>query len=308
MQKIATNILETIGRTPIVEISPKINTGHARILVKIESFNPGGSIKDRAALSMINDAERSGLLKKGMRIIEPTSGNTGIGLAMVAAVKGYELILTMPETMSIERRKLLSQYGAKIVLTPGKDAMAGAIEKAKELEKTLGGIILQQFENLSNPKAHFESTGPEIWEACDGNIDAFISAVGTGGTLTGAGKYLKLKNDKIKIVAVEPDTSRVLSGGKSAPHKIQGIGAGFIPKTCDTALIDEVFHVSIDESLSTAKIAASSEGILMGISSGASLYAALEISKSEEFKGKTIVAILPDTGERYLSTELFDSN
>jgi len=305
MQKIARNILETVGRTPLVELSRRINEGYARILAKIESFNPGGSIKDRAAVSMVEDAERSGVLKKGMRIIEPTSGNTGIGLAMVAAVKGYELILTMPETMSLERRKLLSQYGARIVLTPGKDGMAGAIEKAKELEKSLGGIILQQFENFSNPKAHFDSTGPEIWEDCEGRIDALISAVGTGGTLSGAGRFLKSKNGNIKIIAVEPDASNVLSGGCGGPHQIQGIGAGFIPKTCDTSLIDEVFQVSAGEAFYTAKKAATEEGMLIGISSGASLFAALEISKRKEFEGKTIVAILPDTGERYLSTDLF---
>ena len=307
MSNIAKNILEKIGGTPLVEISPKLNKGGARVLAKVEFFNPGGSVKDRIALAMVEAAEKDGTLKPGATIIEPTSGNTGVGLALVSAVKGYHLILTMPETMSIERRKLAAAYGAEIVLTPGAAGMKGAIAKANELrDSTPGAVILQQFENPANPAYHYRATGPEIWEATGGEIAAFVAGVGTGGTITGTGKYLKEKNPSIKIVAVEPDTSPVLSGGQPGPHKIQGIGAGFVPKVLDTSLLTEVIKASADNAGATARAAAAQEGLLVGISSGASLWAALELSKSPEFAGKTIVALLPDTGERYLSTWLFE--
>ncbi len=307
MSKIAKNILERVGGTPLVEISSKVNKGQARVLAKVEFFNPGGSVKDRIAVAMVEAAEKSGVLKPGATIIEPTSGNTGVGLALVSAVKGYHLILTMPETMSIERRKLAAAYGAEIVLTPGANGMKGAIAKANELrDATPGAVILQQFENPANPAKHEATTGPEIWNDTDGEVAAFVAGVGTGGTLTGVGKFLKSKNANVKVFAVEPDTSAVLSGEPSGPHKIQGIGAGFIPKTLDTSVYDEIIKVSAADAGSTARAAAAKEGLLVGISSGAALWAALELSKRPEFAGKTIVALLPDTGERYLSTWLFE--
>ena len=307
MSKTARNILERIGGTPLVEISSKVNKGQARVLAKVEFFNPGGSVKDRIALAMVEAAEKSGVLKPGATIIEPTSGNTGVGLALVSAVKGYHLILTMPETMSIERRKLAAAYGAEIVLTPGANGMKGAIAKANELrDATPGAVILQQFENPANPAKHEATTGPEIWNDTDGDVAAFVAGVGTGGTLTGVGRFLKSKNAAVKVFAVEPDTSAVLSGEPSGPHKIQGIGAGFIPKTLDTSVYDEIIKVSAADAGSTARAAAAKEGLLVGISSGAALWAALELSKRPEFAGRTIVALLPDTGERYLSTWLFE--
>lgn len=307
MSKIAKNILERVGGTPLVEISSKVNKGQARVLAKVEFFNPGGSVKDRIAVAMVEAAEKSGVLKPGATIIEPTSGNTGVGLALVSAVKGYHLILTMPETMSIERRKLAAAYGAEIVLTPGASGMKGAIAKANELrDATPGAVILQQFENPANPAKHEATTGPEIWNDTDGDVAAFVAGVGTGGTLTGVGKFLKSKNANVKVFAVEPDTSAVLSGEPSGPHKIQGIGAGFIPKTLDTSVYDEIIKVAAADAGSTARAAAAKEGLLVGISSGAALWAALELSKRPEFAGKTIVALLPDTGERYLSTWLFE--
>ncbi|MDY5597567.1 MAG: cysteine synthase A [Kiritimatiellia bacterium] len=307
MSKTARNILERIGGTPLVEISGKVNKGQARVLAKVEFFNPGGSVKDRIALAMVEAAEKSGVLKPGATIIEPTSGNTGVGLALVSAVKGYHLILTMPETMSIERRKLAAAYGAEIVLTPGANGMKGAIAKANELrDATPGAVILQQFENPANPAKHEATTGPEIWNDTDGDVAAFVAGVGTGGTLTGVGRFLKSKNAAVKVFAVEPDTSAVLSGEPSGPHKIQGIGAGFIPKTLDTSVYDEIIKVSAADAGSTARAAAAKEGLLVGISSGAALWAALELSKRPEFAGRTIVALLPDTGERYLSTWLFE--
>lgn len=307
MSNIAKNILERVGGTPLVEISNKVNKGGARVLAKVEFFNPGGSVKDRIALAMVETAERSGVLKPGATIIEPTSGNTGVGLALVSAVKGYHLILTMPETMSIERRKLAAAYGAEIVLTPGAGGMKGAIAKANELrDATPGAVILQQFENPANPAKHEATTGPEIWKDTDGEVAAFVAGVGTGGTLTGVGKFLKSKNANVKVFAVEPDTSAVLSGEPAGPHKIQGIGAGFVPKTLDTSVYDEVIKVAAADAGATARAAAAKEGLLVGISSGAALWAALELSKRPEFAGKTIVALLPDTGERYLSTWLFD--
>ena len=307
MSNIAKNILEKIGGSPLVEISGKINTGSARVLAKVEYFNPGGSVKDRIALAMIDAAEKSGELKPGATIIEPTSGNTGVGLALVSAVRGYHLILTMPETMSVERRKLAAAYGAEIVLTPGDEGMKGAIDRADELRKTTpGAVILQQFENPANPEFHYRTTGPEIWTATDGEIAAFVAGVGTGGTITGIGKFLKEMNPSIKIIAVEPDTSAVLSGKKPGPHKLQGIGAGFIPKVLDANILDETIPVSADDAGDMARAAAAKDGLFVGISSGAALWAAVELSKRKEFAGKTVVTLLPDTGERYLSTWLFD--
>ena len=307
MSTIAKSILQTIGGSPLVEISGKLNKGKARVLAKVEFFNPGGSVKDRIALAMVETTEKSGKLKPGATIIEPTSGNTGVGLALVAAVRGYHLILTMPETMSIERRKLAAAYGAEIVLTPGAAGMKGAIEKAEELRDSIpGSMILQQFENPANPYFHYCTTGPEIWDATDGDLAAFVAGVGTGGTITGTGRYLKEKNPDVKIVAVEPDTSAVLSGGEPGMHKLQGIGAGFIPKVMDISVLNEVVKVSAEDTGSTARAAAANEGMLVGISSGAALWAAMELSKRPEFEGKTIVVLLPDTGERYLSTWLFD--
>ena len=305
MAKIAKTVLEKIGKTPLVEISNKLNKGGARVLAKVEFFNPGGSAKDRIALGMIEAAEKAGILKPGGTIIEPTSGNTGVGLALISAIKGYHLILTMPETMSIERRKLAAAYGTEIVLTPGSDGMKGAIAKAEELRDAKGGVILQQFENPANPAYHEKTTGPEIWNDTDGAVDAFVAGVGTGGTLTGVGHYLRKKNPKVGLYAVEPDTSAVLSGGKPGPHKLQGIGAGFIPKVLDTKIITKVIPVAAEDAGRTARAAAAQEGLLVGITSGAALFAALELSKQKAFTGKTIVVLLPDTGERYLSTWLF---
>ena len=306
MGKIYGSILEKVGGTPLVEISNKLNKGGARVLVKVEFFNPGGSVKDRIAAAMIEEAEQAGTLKPGATIIEPTSGNTGVGLALVSAVKGYHLILTMPETMSIERRKLAAAYGAEIVLTPGSEGMKGAIAKAEALrDSTPGAVILQQFENPANPKRHAATTGPEIWADTDGAVDVFVAGVGTGGTLSGVGQYLKSQKPSVQVIAVEPDTSPVLSQGKAGPHKIQGIGAGFIPKTLDTKIYDQVVTVAAEDAGATARALAAQEGLLVGISSGASAFAALELAKKPEYAGKTIVTLLPDTGERYLSTWLF---
>ena len=307
MSRIANNVMELIGNTPIVRVS-KLNEGKAEILVKAEFFNPGSSVKDRIGFAMIEDAERRGVLKPGALIIEPTSGNTGIGLALVAAVKGYRLILTMPETMSIERRRLLQAYGAEIVLTDGASGMKGAIDKAEELHAANpGSFIPQQFENPANPAWHKKTTGPEIWRDTDGKIDAFIAGVGTGGTLSGVGEYLKEQNPSVRIFAVEPDTSAVLSGGKAGPHLLQGIGAGFVPGTLNTAIIDKVFPVSAEEAGKTAREAATREGLLIGISGGAALSVALKLSKEAQWAGKRIVVLIPDSGERYLSTWLFQT-
>ena len=308
MSKVYTSVTELIGRTPLIElvnIEKKYDL-KAKVVAKLELFNPAGSVKDRVARAMVEDAEKSGKLKKGSTIIEPTSGNTGIGLASVATAKGYKTILTMPETMSVERRNLLKAYGAEIVLTDGTKGMSGAIAKAKELEKEIdGGIILGQFENPANPKAHFDTTGPEIWEDTDGNVDFFVAGVGTGGTLSGVGNFLKSKKADVKVVAVEPQTSPVLSEGHGGPHKIQGIGAGFVPETLDTNVYDEIFAVENDDAFATGKAIARAEGVLVGISSGAAVYAATELAKRPENKGKVIVALLPDTGDRYLSTPMF---
>ncbi len=300
------NILSTIGKTPLVKIN-KLNDSPAQLLAKVEFFNPGGSAKDRVGAAMIDDAVKKGLLAPGGVIIEPTSGNTGIGLAITAAVKGFHLILTMPETMSIERRKLAAAFGAEIVLTDGNAGMAGAIAKAEELHAQIpNSFIPQQFANPANARIHYETTAVELWEDTDGKIDAFVSGVGTGGTLTGNGRFLKEKNPEIKIFAVEPDTSAVLSGKPAGAHLLQGIGAGFIPKVLDTSVIDEVITVDAENAGKTARDAAINEGLLIGISGGAALYAALQIAKRQEFAGKTIAVLLPDTGERYLSTWLFD--
>lgn len=302
------SIDQLVGKTPLLELVrwEKSQNLEARILAKLEYFNPAGSVKDRIAKAMIDAAEASGQLKPGSVIIEPTSGNTGIGLAFVAAVHGYRAILTMPETMSVERRNLLKAYGAEIVLTPGDQGMKGAIAKANELAKEIpNSFIPGQFVNPENPKAHFKTTGPEIWEDTEGNVDVFIAGVGTGGTLTGVGKYLKSKNPNIKIIAMEPAGSPVLSEGKAGPHKIQGIGAGFVPDTLDTTVYDEVIRVSNDDAFATGKLLAKTEGFITGISSGAALYAATQVAKRPEFKGKTIVVLLPDNGDRYLSTPLF---
>ncbi len=308
MTKIAKKLTELIGNTPLLELyafSQKRNL-ETPITVKVEFFNPGGSVKDRVALAMIEDAERSGKLRPGATIIEPTSGNTGVGLALVSAVKGYKLILTMPETMSVERRNLVKAYGATVKLTPGKDGMAGAIRAAEELrDATPGAVILQQFENPANPQRHYETTGVEIWNQTDGKVDIFVAGVGTGGTVSGIGKRLKENNPAVQIVAVEPASSPVLSGGKSGPHKIQGIGAGFVPKTYNPDVIDEVLQVENDDAIRTGRELAAEEGLLVGISSGAAVYAATQLAKRPENKGKRIVALLPDTGERYLSTVLY---
>ena len=308
MSKIYNGALELVGNTPLVEVKNiEEELGlEARILVKLEYFNPAGSVKDRIAKAMIEDAEEKGLLKEGSVIIEPTSGNTGIGLASIAAVKGYRIILTMPETMSVERRNILKAYGAEIVLTEGVKGMKGAIEKADELAKEIpGSYIPGQFVNPANPEVHRKTTGPEIWKDTDGEVDLFIAGVGTGGTLTGVGEYLKSQNPDVKIVALEPASSPVLSTGKGGPHKIQGIGAGFVPDVLNTTVYDEIFTVENDDAFATGKLLAKKEGILVGISSGAALYGAIELAKRPEKKGKTIVALLPDTGDRYYSTPLF---
>ena len=299
------SILQTIGNTPIVRIHG-LGKGPANVLAKVEFFNPGGSAKDRVGLAMIEAAEKDGTLKPGATIIEPTSGNTGIGLALASAVKGYHMILTMPDTMSIERQKLAAAYGAEIVLTPGDQGMTGAIEKANDLARERNGVILQQFENPANPAIHEATTGPEIWKQLDGKVDAIVAGVGTGGTLTGIARYLRSRNPQVGVYAVEPDTSPVLSQGKSGPHKLQGIGANFIPKIMDTSLLTGILTVSAENAGKTAREAAAQEGLLIGISGGAALYAALELSRKPEFAGKNIVVVLPDNGERYLSTWLFD--
>lgn len=305
---IKNSLTELIGHTPLLALRrwAKQQQLAAEIVAKVEYFNPGGSVKDRVALSMITDAEEKGLLKPGALIIEPTSGNTGVGLAWVASVKGYKLILTMPETMSLERRNLLKALGAQLVLTPGSEGMGGAIRKAQEIQaETPGSLILQQFENPANPLAHERTTAEEIWQDTDGQVDIFVASVGTGGTLTGTARGLKKKNPNIRIVAVEPAGSPVLSGGKAGPHKIQGIGAGFIPKILDTSLIDQIIPVTDEDAMRTSRELSATEGLLVGISSGAAAFAAREIAKEESNQGKRIVVLLPDTGERYLSTELF---
>lgn len=302
------SITELIGNTPLLELVnfKKANNLNAKIVAKLEYFNPAGSVKDRVANAMIADAEAKGVLKPGATIIEPTSGNTGIGLAAVGSAKGYHVILTMPETMSIERRKLVAAYGAEVVLTSGSAGMKGAIAKAEELEKSIeNAVILGQFVNPANPKVHYDTTGPEIWEQTEGKVDIFVAGVGTGGTVSGTGEYLKAQNPNVKVVAVEPATSPVLSEGKAGPHKIQGIGAGFVPDTLDTKVYDEVFPVPNEAAFAVGREIARREGILVGISSGAAVYAAAELAKRPENAGKTIVALLPDTGERYLSTALF---
>ena len=305
---IAKKLTELIGNTPLLELGTFSAARGLKtpIIAKVEYFNPGGSVKDRIALAMIEDAEARGVLKPGATIIEPTSGNTGVGLALVSAVKGYRLILTMPETMSVERRNLVKAYGAEVVLTPGADGMKGAIAEAEALrDATPGSVILQQFENPANPAKHYATTGQEIWRDTDGKVDIFVAGVGTGGTVSGIGKALKEKNPDVKIVAVEPLSSPVLNGGKSGAHKIQGIGAGFVPKTYDANVVDEVFDVDNDDAIRTGRQLAQEQGLLVGISSGAAAFAAAEIAKRPENAGKRIVVLLPDTGERYLSTILY---
>ena len=308
MEKIARKLTDLVGNTPLLELS-NYNTSNdlkARLIVKIESFNPAGSVKDRIALAMIEDAETKGILHPGATIIEPTSGNTGVGLAFVSAAKGYKLILTMPDTMSIERRNLLKALGAELVLTPGADGMKGAIAKAEELKAvTPGAVILQQFENPANPAMHLRTTGLEIWRDTEGKVDIFVAGVGTGGTVTGIGEYLKEQNPDVKIVAVEPASSPVLSEGVSGPHKIQGIGAGFVPDVLDTGVYDEIITVENQDAFATGRKIGHQEGVLVGISSGAAVWAAIELAKRPENEGKNIVVILPDTGDRYLSTPLF---
>lgn len=308
MSKIYKSVTELIGGTPLIELKniEKKHSLNSSVIAKLEYFNPAGSVKDRVAKAMIEDAEKKGILKEGATIIEPTSGNTGIGIASVATARGYKTILTMPETMSIERRNLLKAYGAEIVLTDGSKGMSGAIEKAEELKNEIdGSVILGQFVNPANPEVHFNTTGPEIWDDCEGKVDIFVAGAGTGGTLSGAGKYLKSKNSDVKVIAVEPESSPVLSKGYSGAHKIQGIGAGFVPKTLDTEIYDEIITVPNDAAMETTNEVAKTEGILVGISSGAALWAALELAKREENMGKNIVVIFPDTGERYLSTGIF---
>lgn len=308
MKKTAQSLTDLIGGTPLLELNRfAAEKGLARpIIAKLEYFNPGGSAKDRIAMAMIRQAEEDGTLKPGATIIEPTSGNTGVGLALVAAVRGYRLILTMPETMSIERRKLVSAYGAQVVLTPAAEGMTGAIKEAERLRDSIdGAIILQQFSNRANPAAHFATTGPEIWNDTEGHVDVFVAGAGTGGTISGVGRYLKSKNPAIRIVAAEPASSPVLSGGKAGAHAIQGIGAGFVPEVYDSSVVDEVITVSNDDAMSTTRLLARSEGLLTGISSGAAAWAAAELARREELRDKTIVTLLPDTGERYLSTGVF---
>lgn len=309
MSKIYASATQLIGHTPLLKVNNYLkdqNIEGVELLAKLEYFNPAGSVKDRIALAMIEDAEKKGILKEGSTIIEPTSGNTGIGLASVAAAKGYRTILTLPETMSVERRNLLKAYGAELVLTEGAKGMKGAIAKAEELEKSIpNAVILGQFDNPANPAAHAATTGPEIWEDTDGKVDIFVAGVGTGGTVTGIGTFLKSKNPNVKIVAVEPADSPVLSGGQPGPHKLQGIGAGFVPSVLNTSIYDEIFTVTTDQAFSTGRLIAHKEGILVGITSGAALYAAAQIAKRPENAGKTIVALLPDSGDRYLSTPMF---
>lgn len=308
MEKIAKKLTELVGNTPLLELS-NFNNSHdlkARLIVKVESFNPAGSVKDRVALAMIEDAELKGILQPGATIIEPTSGNTGVGLAFVSAVKGYKLILTMPDTMSVERRNLLKALGAELVLTPGADGMKGAIAKAEELKAAHpGAVILQQFENPANPAMHLRTTGLEIWRDTEGKVDIFVAGVGTGGTVSGVGEALKMRAPNVKIVAVEPTDSPVLSGGKPGSHKIQGIGAGFVPKNYKASVVDEIIQVQNDDAIRTSRELAKEEGLLVGISSGAAVYAAMQLAKLPENEGKMIVALLPDTGERYLSTILY---
>ncbi len=307
--KIAKKLTDLIGNTPLLSLdryAASKGVAAGSVIAKLEYFNPAGSVKDRVAFAMVEDAEQKGILKPGATIIEPTSGNTGVGLAFVSSVKGYNLILTMPDSMSIERRNLLKAYGARLELTPGKDGMKGAIAKAESLKAEIpGAVILQQFENLANPEKHYRTTGEEIWRDTDGQVDIFVAGVGTGGTVSGVGKLLKEKNPNVKIVAVEPAASPVLSGGNPGPHKIQGIGAGFVPKTFNRGVVDQIFTVENDDAIRTGRELAQQEGLLVGISSGAAAYAAFQLAKLPENKGKKIVALLPDTGERYLSTILY---
>lgn len=308
MSKIAKKLSDLIGGTPLVELTgiEKNNQLNAQVIAKLEYFNPAGSVKDRIAFAMVEDAEKKGLLQPGATIIEPTSGNTGVGLAFVSAVKGYKLILTMPDSMSMERRNLVKAYGARVELTPGSAGMKGAIDKANQLRDEISGsIILQQFENPANPEIHYLTTGPEIWRDTDGGVDIFVAGVGTGGTISGTGKYLKEQNPEVKVVAVEPAASPVLSGGQAGPHKIQGIGAGFVPKTYDKDVIDEVITVENDDAIRTSRELAHTEGLLVGFSAGAATYAAKLLASRPENAGKKIVVLLPDTGERYLTTVLY---